>query len=203
MRLHIAMLIASALTISACTSDNSNNPSTIKVEYTKNPRVVIVTDELLGMDEYRESARVEKIRQNVEREHFMLAATIWAEARGEGYDGMRAVGYVIANRLKKNFRTDGTIEGTVKWSRQFSCWNSNDPNLAKMNPEYLENSTGQDYYRWETAKQIAADIMRTGTQYDITNGSLFYHADYVKPDWMSKKDKSVIIGQHIFYKKAA
>lgn len=202
MRSHIMMLIAAAITVSACTSDNRNE-ATIKVEYTKSPRVVIVTDELLGMNEYRESARVEKIRQNVEREHFMLAATIWAEARGEGYDGMRAVGYVIANRLKKNFRTDGTIEGTVKYPRQFSCWNSNDPNLSKMTPEYLENSTGQDYYRWETAKQIATDIMRTGTRYDITNGSLFYHADYVKPNWMSKKDKSVIIGQHIFYKKAA
>lgn len=198
---HYLALIMAALTISACSTDD--RVENIKVEYTKNPNVVIVTDELLGMDKYRADKNAEKARLNAEREHFMLAVTIWAEARGEGYDGMRAVGYVIANRMKKNFRTDGTIEGTVRWPLQFSCWNSNDPNIAKMNKQYLDNSSGMEYYQWETAKQIARDIMRTGTEYDITNGSLFYHAEYVNPNWADNKNKSVVIGQHIFYRKAA
>ena len=33
---------------------------------------------------------------------------------------------------------------------------------------------------------------------DITDGALFYHADYVKPDWA--KTKTVEIQDHIFYK---
>ena len=35
---------------------------------------------------------------------------------------------------------------------------------------------------------------------DITDGALFYHADYVKPDWAKTKTKTVEIQDHIFYK---
>jgi spore germination cell wall hydrolase CwlJ-like protein len=34
---------------------------------------------------------------------------------------------------------------------------------------------------------------------DITNGALYYHADYVNPGWKLKKTK--VIGRHIFYKE--
>lgn len=200
MRIQLIVAI-SALTLTACATQDRDFKQ-IQIEYVKTSQYVVVTDELLGMTNYRKEKHLHHIRDNVAKEHFMLAATIWAEARGEGYEGMRAVGYVIANRMKNNFRTDGTIEGTVKWPKQFSCWNKQDPNRVKMTEEYLENAKGTELYQWETAKQIAADIMRNGTRNDITNSSLFYHAEYVSPDWASNDNKSVVIGQHIFYQKA-
>jgi spore germination cell wall hydrolase CwlJ-like protein len=36
---------------------------------------------------------------------------------------------------------------------------------------------------------------------DITNGALYYHADYVNPGWKLKKTK--VIGRHIFYKEGS
>ena len=35
---------------------------------------------------------------------------------------------------------------------------------------------------------------------DITDGALFYHADYVKPAWSKTKTKTVEVQDHIFYK---
>ena len=34
---------------------------------------------------------------------------------------------------------------------------------------------------------------------DITDGALFYHADYVKPSWSRTKHRTTEIGDHIFY----
>ena len=34
---------------------------------------------------------------------------------------------------------------------------------------------------------------------DITDGALFYHADYVKPSWAKTKHRTTEIGDHIFY----
>ena len=35
---------------------------------------------------------------------------------------------------------------------------------------------------------------------DITNGALYYHADYVNPRWRGV-EKTTTIGRHIFYKE--
>ena len=35
---------------------------------------------------------------------------------------------------------------------------------------------------------------------DITDGALFYHADYVKPAWAKTKIRTIEIGDHIFYR---
>ena len=34
---------------------------------------------------------------------------------------------------------------------------------------------------------------------DITDGALWYHADYVKPSWAKHKKITTEIGDHIFY----
>ena len=35
--------------------------------------------------------------------------------------------------------------------------------------------------------------------HDMTQGALFYHADYVNPRW--KLERTTVIGRHIFYKQ--
>ena len=35
---------------------------------------------------------------------------------------------------------------------------------------------------------------------DITDGALFYHADYVTPGWAKTKQKTVEVQDHIFYR---
>ena len=35
---------------------------------------------------------------------------------------------------------------------------------------------------------------------DITDGALFYHADYITPGWAKTKQRTTVIGDHIFYR---
>jgi len=101
------------------------------------------------------------------------------------------------NRVSENFR-GSTISDVVLYPKQFSCWNDNDPNKKMLNIEYLENTTGAQRAAWETAKFLAKQIM-FGSK-DYTKGALFYHADYVDPNWSSSYTITAKIGNHIFYR---
>ena len=66
-----------------------------------------------------------------------LARTCAGEARGETWEGMIAVCWVVKNRfLKPGWWTrergdgieDDTIEAACHDPKQFSCWNAHDPN---------------------------------------------------------------------------
>jgi len=35
---------------------------------------------------------------------------------------------------------------------------------------------------------------------DITDGALYYHADYVRPRWAKHMERTSKIGEHIFYR---
>ncbi len=128
-----------------------------------------------------------------------LALTIWAEARGEGETGMRAVGHVIKNRADSGrTRAFGSgIRGVVTKSRQFSCWNSGDPNRNRMQ-RVTHLPEGRDKQMWELAQQIAGEILH-GESEDPTNSAVFYHTRSVSPRWASNVRQVATIGSHIFY----
>jgi len=53
---------------------------------------------------------------------------------------------------------------------------------------------------YDKVKKIAIMVYANyGVIQDITNGALYYHADYVDPKW--KLEKTAVIGRHIFYKE--
>ena len=52
---------------------------------------------------------------------------------------------------------------------------------------------------YELSKAIAFKIIH-GDFSDNTGGSTHYHADYVDPEWADHMEKTVVIGNHIFYK---
>lgn len=62
-------------------------------------------------------------------EEKIVAQTILAEARGEGDFGMYAVASVIKTRSQNRGISFGEV---CKEPFQFSCWNTGDPNRAKM-----------------------------------------------------------------------
>lgn len=135
---------------------------------------------------------------------FYLAATIWAEARGEGELGMRLVAHVIKNRAARNrVRAWGSgIRGVCLHPWQFSAWNRNDPNRAKLNREYLDGpkNKGADRRAWLQAQQIAKDVL--ATRQDPTGGATFYHTLDVSPAWSKTGEVTPIktVGHHRFYK---
>lgn len=122
-----------------------------------------------------------------------LARTIWGEARGEGRQGMEAVAAVVLNRVAKPCWWGRTIETVCTKPWQFSCWNANDPNLAK-----LLSVTERDP-QFKAALEIAT-LAEAGELPDPTNGATHYHTKAILPKWAEGKQPCAVIGNHLFYK---
>jgi N-acetylmuramoyl-L-alanine amidase len=128
-----------------------------------------------------------------------LASNIYFEARSESRDGQIAVAFVTLNRVN-SADFPNTICDVVKQKTrtvcQFSWYCESDPKWRYYNI-LLTNDTPLMYNKiLETAIHVYAnDDMLV----DPTNGALYYHADYVRPNWRHL-DKHAVIGRHIFYK---
>ena len=116
-----------------------------------------------------------------------LALTIYFEARGEDFQSQVAVGHVVMNRVKSpnfpNTICEVTTEGGEYRHRcQFSWYCdglSDDP---------------KEQLAWRQSIFVAAAVPLLP---DKTKGALWYHADYVKPNWATTS--YVTFGKHRFY----
>ena len=108
------------------------------------------------------------------QEQRIIAMTILGEARGEGEAGMYAVGCIIAQRSIAWGKTPRQV-CLKKW--QFSCWNPNDPNKAKL-PSLL--NTPQGAY----AKRLAVNLKQLQRSY--INNADHYCTLSSNPFWSYK-----------------
>ena len=134
-------------------------------------------------------------------DRFYLAATMWGEARNQGSVGMKAVGDVILNRIGTDpDRYGHTIVAAALRSKQFSCWNHNDPNFKKLTHRYLDNidPDSVDGQRWDQAQEIAYNLLMGSP--DSVGGAMHYHERSIKPFWAKASDRIGSIGAHIFYR---
>lgn len=127
-------------------------------------------------------------------EHDMeiMAKTIFGEARGESEEGQIAVACCILNRFKfGRWYAGKTIAETCQKPWQFSCWNPNDPNRAKL--EALSFPSFSKYF----------PIIAAAEKKDITGGATHYYApSAVKcPKWAEGKEPCAKIGNHLFFKE--
>lgn len=115
-----------------------------------------------------------------------LAKNIYFEARNQSVKGQYAVGLVTLNRTKSQ-RYPNTICKVVWQKSQFSWTSDGKPDNPKNN------------VAWLIALSIANDLL-TGKHRDHTKGAIYYHADYVKPDWASSFKLLTKIDNHVFYR---
>lgn len=129
-----------------------------------------------------------------------FALTIWGEARGYGELGMRSVGHVILNRVKAGQKALGdSVIGVCRKRKQFSCWNSGDPNRARMKELAHLDSENPDWQAWVTADKLAAKML-AGLDQDNTCGSTYYCASYMQPYWHDDMIVTGVMFGHTFYK---
>jgi len=122
-----------------------------------------------------------------------FARTIWAEARGEGVAGMRAVAAVIVNRARRPRWWGKSVRECCLKPAQFSCWNPSDPNYRR-----LMAVTSADP-QFALALGIAELALR-GNLPDPTNGSDSYaNLALAQPAWATKDRFRVKIGNHSFF----
>jgi N-acetylmuramoyl-L-alanine amidase len=113
-----------------------------------------------------------------------LARNIYHEARGEPLDGQYAVAEVTMNRKAR--APTGTVCSVVYEKAAFS-W---------TDMSFLAEPRGE---AWELA-QAVAETVYYGRHEPKLKGALFYHANYVNPDWAKEKRRVARIGNHIFYR---
>ncbi len=100
-----------------------------------------------------------------------VAQAVYAEARGESFDGKRAVAHVINNRSKK--RGIGYCK-VIRQAGQFK----------------FRTGVGK---QWEDSLRAARNL---GS--DLTAGAMYFKAHYSKQRWKYKM--TIRIGGHSFYK---
>lgn len=127
----------------------------------------------------------------------ILARTVWGEARGETYDGKKAVAHVMLNRWRSErgqFAKDDTIATACLRHVQFSTWNKGDANFDKM------QMIGLDDLMFRACMRACLEAF---DEEDFTEGSTHYHTRAVNPDWALGHTPTLQLGSHIFYNDVA
>lgn len=133
-----------------------------------------------------------------------MALTVWAEARGEPKVGQRAVAWVIRNRFehpgwwsKAKGIPANSIAAVCRCPLQFSCWNANDPNRAR-----LDDPATQRRADYQAIRALCFDVLSAPPLEDPTAGADHYCTKAVAPrtKWAQRRTPVAAIGNHLFYR---
>jgi spore germination cell wall hydrolase CwlJ-like protein len=129
-----------------------------------------------------------------------LAATVWAEARSGGVEGMSAVANVIVNRFRDSpSRFGRTVADVCTQPKQFSCWNDPKDTPFRQIERIVPNSP--DAEAWQDAQNLVTLILY-GNEPDPTHGATFYHTANIHALWDRDMIVSARIGPHVFFRPA-
>ncbi len=120
---------------------------------------------------------------NAATERETVAATILAEARGEGEAGMYAVACVIQKRA---ITRKLSAEKVCLQKMQFSCNNNGVQTSLLKTPQA------------EYALRLADSLAKLELSY--AGNATHYHTKSVSPKWAKNQKPVKVIGNHIFYK---
>jgi len=134
----------------------------------------------------------------------VLSKTLYGEARGEGEDGMGAVAAVIRNRVHADLHGDALPDwwgegyaGVCLKPWQFSCWNENDPNRARL--EALQS----DDPLYVCAFRVSVRCVHWEYR-DPTGGCTHYCTVYSRQHapqdhWSRQAAIRFALGRHVFF----
>ncbi|MFD1481338.1 cell wall hydrolase [Paracoccus nototheniae] len=114
-----------------------------------------------------------------------LTEALYHEARGEGQRGQAAVAEVILNRVDSGVFPE-TVCGVINQPSQFSY------TIGGAKP--VRNKAA-----FLRARDIAEDALQ-GAPRALTGGATYFHTPAVRPAWSRRFQRTVQIGQHIFYR---
>ena len=118
-----------------------------------------------------------------------IALAMYWEARGEGRQGMLAVGSVILNRVADERFPDTACSVVYQGGEtppcQFSWW-------CDGKSDYPSNRS-----EWSLALSTAEALL-TENPPDATRGALFFHSTSMRSPW--RRQKTAHIGNHVFYR---
>ena len=133
---------------------------------------------------------------------YCMAQNIYFESANQSFAGRLAVGHVVINRME-DLQFPNTVCGVIYQAKTKINWKGNEVPIRNqcqfswycdgLSDEPVDSAT------WIKSLRIA-DLVLTGEYQDITEGSLWYHADYIYPYWADELEYVTQIQDHIFYK---
>jgi spore germination cell wall hydrolase CwlJ-like protein len=131
--------------------------------------------------------------ESVQKDLECLALNIYREAGHEPFEGKVAVAQVTLNRVEDpkfpNTVCGVVYEKTAVYSKvicQFSWYCDANHRNRKINHAAFADSYA-----------VAKKVLLEGFRLDGLNTAMYYHAEYVSPNW--KLERITKIGAHIFY----
>ena len=131
-----------------------------------------------------------------------LAINTYYEARNQSKAGRLATMQVVLNRVYSP-RFPNDICGVVTQGPTYTNWLGNEWPVRDqcqfswycdgLSDIPVEATT---YFEMEEL----VDAFLTNNMIDFTDGALYYHADYVEPEWKDDYIVTAVIGNHIFYR---
>jgi len=133
-----------------------------------------------------------------ERQITCLAKNMFYEARNQSIQGMIGVAFVTMNR-KNDQRFPRSVCDVVFERDDAKCQFSWVCQGKAIGSTFLPSLTAHEKHVYFKIRRMAKHIYENYHNLrDPTHGALFFHADYVNPNWKNVK-KTVKIDQHIFY----
>ena len=144
-----------------------------------------------------------------------LALNMYHEARSQGTAGLFAVSAVVINRVNDPRFPNGVCEVVYQGPIRESWKTRQHKDLPDTERQYypIKNKCQFSWYcdgksdtphnkkKYQELLDLSSAIMHNEISFvDITDGALFYHADYVTPGWAKTKQKTVEVQDHIFYR---
>ena len=144
-----------------------------------------------------------------------LALNMYHEARNQETAGLFAVSAVVLNRVNDPRFPNSVCEVIYQGPIRESWKTRQHENLQASERIYYpiknrcqfswycdgKSDTPHNKEKYKELLNLAEAIIYNEISFvDITDGALFYHADYVTPGWAETKQKTVEIQDHIFYR---
>lgn len=138
-----------------------------------------------------------------EREIECLALNSYFEARNQSVAGQIAVAQVVLNRVNSP-KFPNTICEVIQQGPTYENWKGTV--LPIRNQCHFSwwcdgmSDIPHDQETYDRILKLVTKILEEKTV-DITDGSVYYHADYVKPYWINTLHKTLVVDDHVFYKE--
>lgn len=133
---------------------------------------------------------------------YCMAQNIYFESANQSFAGKLAVAHVVTNRVE-DLQFPNSVCGVIYQAKTYINWKGNEVPLRNQCQFswYCDGKSDEpvDSVTWIKSLYIA-DLVLTGKYNDITEGALWYHADYIYPYWADELEIVTQIDDHIFYK---
>ena len=149
---------------------------------------------------------IDKLEQDIQIEAdpqiVCLAQNIYHEARNESTAGKIAVANVVMNRKNSDAFPNTVCEVVYEGPHYTNAQGNMIPYKHRCQFSwYCDGKSDKilNQKKYDELYILANFVYKNNV--DLTDGALFYHADYVEPEWSKRLKVTAKIDTHIFYRQ--